>query len=404
MIRINRRTYQTSKVPVVGVCLDGTSAAYLNAAEQVMPRFREMVRKGSYGLARSVIPSFTNPNNVAIVCGVPPSQNGICGNFYYDRQQDREVMMDDPKYLRCQTILGGFKRSGYSVAAITTKDKLLRLLGKGLDGGCTSIERPGDLVFQGYRLSVTEMVGLLTPDIYSPEISAYCIQASVRLMQQVKIDLLYLSTTDFVQHKYPPESPEAVAFYSRLDPLFGALDDSGAIIGITADHGMNAKTADDGSPNVRFLESILHERGIREARVILPITDPHVVHHGALGSYATVYLNREHIREARAVLEDLDGIELVLTREEAARWFSLPVSRIGELVILADKRTVLGRTPEWHDLSFVKTGLRSHGGLHERTVPFLVNRRLKSDYATRLESGEVNNYDLFEFLFNGVED
>jgi phosphonoacetate hydrolase len=404
MIRVNRRIYRTRAVPVVAICLDGTSASYLKAAEHAMPRFTEMIRKGAYGLARSVIPSFTNPNNVAIVSGVPPSQNGICGNFYYDAHRDCEVMMDDPKYLRCQTVLAGFKKSGHSVAAITTKDKLLRLLGKGLDGACCSIECAGNFFLEGHTVNVAEMVGLPVPDIYDPEISTYCIRAGVSLMQHAKLDLLYLSTTDFVQHKYPPESPEAITFYSRIDPLIGALNESGAILGITADHGMNDKTADDGSPNVRFLETILKERGIAEARVILPITDPHVVHHGALGSYATVHLNSDHVRDAREILEDLDGIDLVLSRGEAARWFSLPPNRIGDLIVLADKKTVLGRTPEWHDLSFVKTGLRSHGGMHERTVPFAVNRTLKGDYARRLEAGDVNNYDLFDFLFNGVED
>lgn len=369
-----------------------------------MPRLTHLIRHGSSGLANAVIPSFTNPNNVAIVTGVPPNQNGICGNYYYDRLRDCEVMMDDPAYLRCPTILAGFRSLGYAAAAITAKDKLRRLLGEGLEGTCCSIERPGELSMQGRCLNVQDLVGRKAPGIYDPEISLYCIEAGVRLIGKTHVDLLYLSTTDYVQHKFAPDSAEAIDFYAKLDDFIGALDEAGAIVGITADHGMNDKTAENGAPNVRFLESGLQGNGMNEARVILPITDPHVVHHGALGSYATVYLDRRHVREAREALEELDGVEVVLSRREAARWFDLPPESIGDLIVLSGKNTVLGRTPGWHDLSCVGQGLRSHGGLHERTVPFIANRKLSSEYSGRLEAGEANNYDLFDFLLNGVED
>jgi phosphonoacetate hydrolase len=403
-VTINNRGYRSRSVPVVGICLDGTSPAYLTAAESVMPRLTQLVQHGASGLAQAVIPSFTNPNNVAIITGVPPNQNGICGNYTYDRLRGCEIMMDDPAYLRCPTILAGFRSSGYSAAAITAKDKLRRLLGEGLQGASCSIERPGELSMQDGCLNIQHLVGREAPGIYDPEISLYCIEAGVRLIEKTHVDLLYLSTTDYVQHKFAPQSAEAIGFYARLDTFIGALDGAGAIVGITADHGMNSKATENGSPNVRFLESALRDNGMDEARVILPITDPHVVHHGALGSYATVYLDRGHVRAAREVLEGLDGVEVVLSRHEAARWFDLPPDRIGDLVVLSGKSTVLGRTPEWHDLSCVDKGLRSHGGLHERTVPLIVNRRLKSEYASRLEAGEANNYDLFDFLLNGVED
>lgn len=403
MITVNNRSYRPSSSPVVGICLDGTAPDYLAAAAKQMPRFTEIIRDGSFGLVRSAIPSFTNPNNVAIVTGVPSSQNGICGNFYYDRSRDQEVMMNDPEYLCCPTILSAFSQAGYSVAAITAKDKLRRLLGKDLRGICFSIECSGEVTLENGYLTVAEMVGRSAPGIYDPEISVYCIEAGIRLMQRMKLDLLYLSTTDFVQHKYKPGSAEANAFYAKIDTLLGELDQLGAVVGLTADHGMNDKVRQDGSPNVRFLESVLLENGLSDLRVILPITDPYVVHHGALGSYATIYMPPEQLDQAIAILQNLDGIELVLPRQEAARRFCLPPHRIGDLVVLADHNTVLGRRPEWHDLSAVQSGLRSHGGLHEQQVPFLINRRMREDYRQRLEPGEANNYDLFDFLFNGVE-
>src|SRR3546814_19530819 len=76
-----------------------------------------------------------------------------------------------------------------------------------------------------------------------------------------------------------------------IDGYCAQLDAAGAVIVLTADHGMNAKHRADGSPNVLYLQSALEEfLGKDRARTILPITDPYVVHHGALSSSATVYL------------------------------------------------------------------------------------------------------------------
>lgn len=400
MISVNGRSYRGPSVPVVGICLDGTDPRYLDAARDVMPRLTAMAARGASGEARSVIPSFTNPNNIAIATGVPPRVNGICGNYYYDEATGEEVMMNDPKYLRCPTIFAAFADTGIRVGVVTTKDKLRRLLGNGLDGICASVEAVGKGT-DPYR--IVEKVGHSAPGIYDPEISIYCIEAGARLIETESIQLLYLSTTDFVQHKYKPGSAEANAFYGRMDHFIGRLDELGAVVAITADHGMNDKVNPDGSPKVQFLETLLSEAGFPEARVILPITDPYVVHHGALGSYSTVYLDKDGVEEARKFLETVPGVELVLKRADAADRFCLPPDRIGDLVVLGDESTTLGRRPSWHDLSVVESGLRSHGGLHEQRVPFIFNRPLLPGYADKLAAVEANNYDLFDFACNGTE-
>lgn len=369
-----------------------------------MPNLVSIGKLGSQGLAQSVIPSFTNPNNVAIVTGTPPNVNGICGNYFYNQLVGEEVMMNAPEHLRCSTILSAFSQAEYSVGVVTTKEKLRRLLGKDTRGVCISVEdaRSASLDENGIE-GIEELVGRAAPSIYDPDISVYCLEVGLRLMAVRETALLYLSTTDFVQHKYGPGSPEAQMFYGRLDQLIGEFDGLGAIIGITADHGMNDKVNADGSPRVQFLETILAANSVK-ARVVLPITDPYVVHHGALGSYATVYFNNGDVENGRKLLERVPGVELVLNRVEAHAQFLLPPDRIGDLIVLSDQSTTLGKTPEWHDLAAVRTGLRSHGGLHERSVPFIVNRRLRPSYDSRLRSGEVYNYDLFDFLLNGIKD
>jgi len=401
MITVNGRSYRTRNVPVVGICLDGTDPRYLDAARDVMPKVAAMVAKGASGVARSVIPSFTNPNNIAMVTGVPPNINGICGNYYYDAVTGEEVMMNDPKYLRCPTIVAAFANAGVRVAVVTTKDKLRRLLGTGHNGICVSVEEAGKP--GGDAWHIVEKIGRPAPGIYDPEISVYCIEAGARLIETENIQLAYLTTTDFVQHKFKPGSAEANAFYARIDEFIGRLDRLGAIVAITADHGMNDKVNPDGTPKVQFLETLLADAGFPEARVILPITDPYVVHHGALGSYATVYLSGDRVEKARQLLEKVPGVELVLTRPHAAERFQLPADRIGDLVVLANESTTLGRRPSWHDLSVVESGLRSHGGLHEQRVPFIFNRRLHPAYAEKLAIG-ANNYDLFDFACNGTKD
>jgi len=401
MITVNGRSYRSRNVPVVGICLDGTDPRYLDAARDVMPHLTAMAEKGASGVARSVIPSFTNPNNIAMATGVPASINGICGNYYFDAATGEEVMMNDPKYLRCPTIFAAFADTGVRVAVVTTKDKLRRLLGNGLNGICASVEGAGKP--WGDDWHIVEKIGRTAPGIYDPEISVYCIEAGIRLIETENVQLAYLTTTDFVQHKYKPGSAEANAFYTRMDRVVGQLDQLGAIVAITADHGMNDKVNPDGSPKVQFLETLLADAGFPEARVILPITDPYVVHHGALGSYATVYLRNGSVEKGREFLEKVPGVELVLNRSDAAERFQLPADRIGDLVVLADESTTLGRRPSWHDLSVVESGLRSHGGLHEQSVPFVFNRPLLPAYAEKLATGGANNYDLFDFACNGTE-
>ena len=66
-------------------------------------------------------------------------------------------------------------------------------------------------------------------------------------------DFLYLSLTDYIQHKFAPEEEGALEFYAALDEQLGRLADLGCRLGITADHGMNAKCHADGSPRVIYV-------------------------------------------------------------------------------------------------------------------------------------------------------
>ena len=389
MLSVNGRNYRRPSRPVVVVCVDGCENDYLIEAARagVAPFIGRMLEHGR--LADCVVPSFTNPNNLSIVTGAPPSVHGICGNYFYDREADAEVMMNDPKYLRAGTILAAFADAGAKVVVITAKDKLRTLLGHKLKGTCFSSEKADE--------SMQKLAGMPVPSVYSAELSEFVFAAGAKLMERDRPDIMYLSTTDYVQHKAAPGTPAANAFYAMIDRYLTRLDAAGATIALTADHGMNAKHRPDGSPDVIYLQDVLDEwLGAGESRVILPITDPYVVHHGALGSFATVYLKAD----IKTRIAKLPGIEVVLTREEAAKRFELPPERIGDLVVVSTKHVVIGTSRAKHDLSGLKEPLRSHGGISEQKVPLLFNRKLHGVPAGR----RLRNFDAFDLALNHVEE
>ncbi|HVJ22520.1 MAG TPA: phosphonoacetate hydrolase, partial [Burkholderiales bacterium] len=325
-VRVNGNQYRWPDKPLVVVCVDGSEPAYIPEAVRagVAPFLGRLQASGTALEADCVIPSFTNPNNLSIVTGVPPAVHGICGNYFFDREAGAEVMMNEPKYLRCGTLLAAFADAGAKVVVVTAKDKLRNLLGHKLKGTCFSAEKAD--------AKIVELVGMPVPSVYSAELSEFVFAAGVKLMERDRPDLMYLSTTDYVQHKAAPGTPAANAFYSMMDKYLARLDAMGCTIALTADHGMNAKHRADGAPDVIYLQDVLDGwLGVGKARVILPITDPYVVHHGALGSFATVYL----AENVNARIAALPGIEVVLTREEAAKRFELPPDRIGDLVVVS---------------------------------------------------------------------
>jgi phosphonoacetate hydrolase len=403
-ITVNGRSYRWMDRPLVVVCVDGCQHEYLTAAVAAgaAPFLgRLLAGAGTSLIADCVMPSFTNPNNLSIVTGVPPSVHGICGNFFFDAERGEEVMMNDPRYLRVGTILAAFSDAGAKVAVITAKDKLRKLLGHKMRGICFSSEKADQVTLAENGIeNVLERVGMPVPSVYSAALSEFIFVAGVKLMERERPDLMYLSTTDYIQHKAAPGTPLANDFYAMIDRHLARFDALGATIVLTADHGMNAKHGATGEPNVIYLQDTLDAwLGPHQARVILPITDPYVVHHGALGSFALVYLSAAAPDAARAAAERiaaLPGIESVLTRADAAKTFELPADRIGDLVVVSRLDTVIGTSRDRHDLSGLDVPLRSHGGMSEQKVPLLVNRSVSAQPGNR----RWRNFDAFDLGLN----
>ncbi len=402
-VTANGRSYAWPDRPLVVMCIDGCEPDYVRQAiaAGAMPFLAQALPGGSERLADCVVPSFTNPNNLSIVTGVPPAVHGICGNYFFDRDAGAEVMMNDPRYLRCGTILAAFSREGARVAVVTAKDKLRALLGHQMSGVCFSAEKANQTTAAEHGIADgLGLVGMPLPSVYSSELSEFVFAAGVKLLESTRPEIMYLSTTDYVQHKHAPGSADANEFYGMVDGYLAKLAGLGATLAITADHGMNAKTDAAGRPRVIYLQDVLDEwLGPAQARVILPITDPYVVHHGALGSFATVYLpagtDAEHIRERVAALPEM---EVVLGREAGCRRFELPPDRVGDLVAVSERHAVIGTSAARHDLSGLDAPLRSHGGLSEQRVPLLLSRPTPGISPDQ----RLRNFDIFDLALNHV--
>jgi phosphonoacetate hydrolase len=401
-IKVNDRSYHWMDRPLVVVCVDGSQFEYITSAVKagVAPFLGRLLQgAGTVLTADCVMPSFTNPNNLSIVTGVPPSVHGICGNYFFDPDRKEEVMMNDPRFLRAGTILAAFSAAGAKVVVITAKDKLRKLLGNQMRGICFSSEKADQVTMAENGIEkVLDRVGMPVPSVYSAALSEFVFVAGVRIMERERPDMMYLSTTDYIQHKAAPGTALANDFYAMMDRNLAELDALGATIVLTADHGMNSKHAADGQPNVIYLQDKLDGwLGKDKSRVILPITDPYVVHHGALGSFALVYVaDAAGQREAAGKIAALPGVELVLARADAAARFELPADRIGDLVVVAKEDTVIGTSRERHDLSGLEVPLRSHGGLSEQKVPLIMNRKI----ANPAESRRWRNFDAFHLGLN----
>jgi phosphonoacetate hydrolase len=389
----------------VVICIDGFDPEYLQSGFErgLLPHFKKLVDSGFYATAKSCMPSFTNPNNVSIITGAPPSVHGIAGNFFLDRETGEEKMITDDSLLRGSTLLEQMYLRGVRIAAITAKDKLRKILAHGLsrDAICFSAERAADCTYEENGITgVEKWLGQPAPSQYSGTLSLFVLDGGIKLLQEKRSDFLYLTLSDFIQHKYAPGSKEADDFMGAIDERLGKLVDLDPVVGITGDHGMSQKSNETGEPNVLFLEEALNEKfGSNATRVICPITDPFVRHHGALGSFVRVYL--KDLSQVKLMLSyccSLPEVEEALSGEDAARKYEMPLDREGDIVVISKSHAVIGSKKADHDLSNVTDHpLRSHGGLSEQDIPVIMS---KQSHPRATPAKQWRNYDVFDLVLN----
>jgi phosphonoacetate hydrolase len=403
---LHSREYNIPKQPTVVICIDGFDPEYLDSGIKagILPTFKSFVENGFHATAQSCMPSFTNPNNVSIITGAPPSFHGIAGNFFLDRETGKETMITDDSLLRGSTLLEQMSQRGVRVAAVTAKDKLRKILAHGLkDAICFSAERAGNCTLAENGIEDVEgWIGRGAPSQYSGDLSVFVLDAGIKLLQERRSDFLYLTLSDYIQHKYPPGQKESDDFMKAIDERLQKLVALAPIIGVTGDHGMSQKSNAAGEPNVLFLEDRLNEEfGASASRVICPITDPFVRHHGALGSFVRVYLkDLTRLNSMLAYCKSLPEVEVAVSGKTAAETYDMPLDREGDIVVISKPDAVIGSRKSEHDLSKVKDHpLRSHGGLSEQDIPVIVSKpvHIPENDQTR----NWRNYDIFDLVLNG---
>ena len=242
-------------------------------------------------------------------------------------------------------------------------------------------------------VSIARVIASQTFESINPS-SEFVLAAGVKLLNEWNRDMMYLSTTDYIQHKFSPQQNGAQKFYSMIDGYIGQLNTKATALVITADHGMKPKHDSTGKPVVIYVQDLLDNfLGVQKSRVILPITDPYVVHHGALGSFATVYISHsEDISLVINRLSNTKGIQHVFTRDQACANLELPADRIGDIVIISDANVTIGTSVDRHDLEALEEPLRSHGGISEQKVPFIANAKIDVP-----ENQRLRNFDAFYY-------
>ncbi|KAM0717105.1 hypothetical protein Q7P37_006957 [Cladosporium fusiforme] len=396
--------------PTVVVCIDGFDPTYLTTGMEKgnIPNMTRWAQQGFHATAKSAMPSVTNTNNVSIVTGMPPSVHGISGNYYLDKATGEEKMVLDDSTMRGSTILEQMGHAGVRVAAVTAKDKLRKIINHGLDPSkgsiCFSAQYANECTLEEHGITgVEEWLGRPAPKQYSADLSLFVLDAGVKLLEEGRADLFYLTLSDYVQHKHAPGSAEADDFMHTIDTKLGRLEELGARIAVTGDHGMSHKAKEDGAPNVLFIEDFLNERWPEaESRVICPIADPFVVHHGALGGFVRVHLLNENFDGVEEMIEacgSLPEVELACSGKDAAALFEMPEDREGELVVIAKDNAVVGSSQKKHDLSQLGgLKLRSHGGLSEQEIPLLMSEA--SGEPSMDCSKKWRNFDIFDLVLN----
>src|ERR1700722_13842053 len=350
------RAVESPQRTIIVMC-DGLGLEYYDRSP--MPTLKAWAAKGVHARARGVMPSVTNCNNASICCGLWPSAHGVIGNSYFDAATGTEEYMEDAKLLLAPTIFERAGLRGVRSALLSSKKKTISLLNKGTDIVLTAEAPDGN--WEG-RLGKA-------PPIYSREINYWLFSAALDIVRnRPEIGLLYIHTTDYPMHMWPPEAPESQEHLSRLDGLLAELAATApdAAILLTADHGMNLKT------RCWDLEKALVERGTPVRIAISAERDKYLAHHQGMGGTAWVHLRKpEDEARVSALLRGLEGVERVLTRAEAASEFNLMARRLGDLVVLGDRDTVFGTLAP--AVERLPQGFRTHGSLHEMNVPVVLH-------------------------------
>jgi phosphonoacetate hydrolase len=362
------------------VLLDGFGKDYYEQSH--MPTLKGWAKNGFYKSIRGVMPSVTNANLAGVCCGVYPDEHGITANSYWDAENDQEQFMSDGNLLTATTLFQRAARFGVRSALISAKQKTIPLLRQGTTIAIGSQELTPALVKRYGQ----------APDIYSADVNYWVWKVAIDLIKnQPRIGLFFVHTTDYPMHMHPPDASESQAHLRAIDNLLKEAADADPDMAffLVADHGLNSKST------VVNLDKALMARRATVKIAVSAERDQYPRHHGGHGGTSFVYLNAPRDADPVVkVLQQIEGVEEVLTRTEAAKKYRLNPHRIGDLWVTASKDVVFGHCASEREK--LPKEYRSHGSAHELEVPCIIYR-----YAGKLpEQAELTtNVDVCKFLY-----
>jgi phosphonoacetate hydrolase len=355
--RIAGRKGELRMNKILIIVIDGCSSEYIS--RETTPNIYRIAKQGFCKGVKAAIPSVTNVNHATILTGKFPSEHGVVGNYYYDRETGEQGFIESPDFIRSDTILNLMHQKGATTALLTVKGKVLEVFGKGVDF-CISVQNPDDILVRCLDLP-------LPPPVGSLEANGWILEACYRLLKKNNPDVVYCTTNDYMMHNYAPDTEEAIKQMQEIDAWIGEiydLDHSREIY-ITADHGMSKKT------HLVNLQAVMDRNGY-EVVCHPPIKDRYIENHiYQEGGVLYLYFRNDHDEKKEEILKFLGEapyVEEICSKEEAAKRYNLPEDNIGDYMVLAAKDCAFGEI-EGEEMSTEK--VRTHGSLYERAIPLV---------------------------------
>jgi phosphonoacetate hydrolase len=322
---------------------------------------------------------------MAIATGTTPDQNGITGNVFYNEAKQQEEYVEDPSLLLTPSLFQKAHDHQIRSALLSVKQKTIDVLGKYADYTlCPECIAAHENKWKDTSITLS--------DVYTREINYQIMDAANDLLKNdTSIKLIYIHTTDYPMHMWPPETDSVKEFLAKMDQCIAILHQTApdAAILITADHGMNHKS------QAWDLQVACAEKHTPVKIVISPEKDRYLKHHKGLGGSAYVYLLKSSdAPSVKKTLTGLKGIDAVLTKAEAARKYHLMPDRIGDFMVLGDINTVFGQL-NGNAYEQLPDTYRSHGCTYEAQTPLFVYNAKHAPPASYFTA----NYKLAAWLF-----
>lgn len=336
--------------------IDGCKPDYLT--QKTAPNIFRLAQKfGFHKIIQSAMPSVTNVNHACILSGKWPEETRVVGNYFYNPDTKQEGFIEERGYMKAETILQYYQKRNGTTALLTVKGKVLGVYGDGVDIGI-SAQAPDSKILDKYELPQP-------PAIDSVEATEWIVKSAYHCIEKDSPDFVYCTTNDYIFHHFAPGTKEAEEQINAVDYYIKKIVElePQRQIYITADHGMNPKT------QIVNFQMVLDNAGFH-AYCLPPLKDRYIENHiYQEGGMLYVYLNDPAQAEKFChFAQKQPYIEQILTKEEAAKIYHLPVTQIGDYVLLAREDSAFGECEQ--EILYTQTS-RTHGSLYEREVPFI---------------------------------